>query len=61
MDRSSSLDPADLEDALESGSITVSRAAERAEMSLWELQRFIRENEIRWVGETGLKSDLQDL
>ncbi|PGF16406.1 hypothetical protein CP556_09950 [Natrinema sp. CBA1119] len=54
-------DPDDLEEALEAGETTISRAAELAELTVWELQQFIREHDITWIDENGLESDLQEL
>lgn len=46
---------------LDAGDITFSRAAEIADMTVWEFSELARERNITWVGEEGLESDLQDL
>ncbi|WP_254762068.1 hypothetical protein [Natrinema marinum] len=46
---------------LEAGEITFSRAAEIADVTVWELSQLAQERNITWVGDEGLESDLQDL
>ncbi len=46
---------------LETGEITFSRAAEIADMTVWEFSQLAQERNITWVGDEELESDLQDL
>ena len=46
---------------LEAGEVTFSRAAEIADMTVWEFSQLARERNITWVDDEGLESDLQDL
>lgn len=46
---------------LESGSITFSRAAELAGMSVWDFATLARERDITWVAEDHLDADLEAL
>ncbi|WP_049937960.1 UPF0175 family protein [Haloplanus natans] len=46
---------------LESGDVTFSRAAELAEMSVWDFAQLAREHEITWVGGDQLAEDIESL
>lgn len=48
-------------DQLESGDITVLRAAEIAGVSVWELAREAEDRDATWVGRSGLEEDLEAL
>lgn len=46
---------------LAAGEVTLSRAAEIADVSVWEFARLAREADVTWVAEDHLESDLEDL
>jgi predicted HTH domain antitoxin len=46
---------------LESGSITFSRAAEIAGMSVWDFAQLADERDVTWVDDEHLREDLADL
>ncbi|WP_225335645.1 UPF0175 family protein [Halomicrobium urmianum] len=46
---------------LDSGEVTLSRAAEIAETDTWELARLAKEQGISWVDDDGLAADLEEL
>lgn len=46
---------------LQAGEITFSKAAELADMSVWEFARLAAERDITWVDEGHLEADLDDL
>lgn len=46
---------------LESGSITFSRAAEIAGMSVWDFAQLADERDVSWVDDEHLREDLEDL
>ncbi|MFC6875064.1 MULTISPECIES: UPF0175 family protein [Halobellus] len=46
---------------LESGSITFSRAAEIAGMSVWDFAQLADERDVTWVDDEHLREDLEDL
>ena len=48
-------------DRLADGSITLSRAAEVAGMSVWEFARLAKERDITWVSSDHLDDDLEAL
>lgn len=52
------------EQALErfaAGELSVTGAAERADMSVWEFAQLAKDSDITWVSETHLEADLEDL
>lgn len=48
-------------DQLARGQVTLSRAAEIAEMPIWDFVQLARKREIVWVSGDHLESDLEDL
>lgn len=48
-------------DQLAAGSITFSRAAELAGMSVWDFAQLAKERDITWVDDDHLESDLEAL
>jgi len=46
---------------LESGEVTFSRAAELAEMSVWDFAQLAKEHESTWVGSDQLAEDIESL
>lgn len=46
---------------LEAGEISFSRAAELAEMSVWDFAQLAEQREITWVGREGIEDDLDAL
>ena len=48
-------------DQLASGSITFSRAAEMAGMSVWDFAQLTKERDITWVADDHLDADLEAL
>lgn len=46
---------------LADGQITFSKAAELADMSVWDFAQFAREREVTWVSEDHLDDDLEAL
>ena len=48
-------------DQLASGSITFSKAAELAEMSVWDFAQLAKERDITWVADDHLDADLEAL
>lgn len=48
-------------DELEAGTITFSKAAERAGMSVWDFAQVAKERDITWVGDDHLEDDLEAL
>lgn len=48
-------------DRLAAGSITFSRAAELAGMSVWDFAQLAKERDITWVGDDHLEDDLEAL
>ncbi|WP_415382906.1 hypothetical protein [Halosimplex sp. TS25] len=46
---------------LDAGTITVSAAAEQAEMSVWDFLRLAEERDVTWVDGDHLEDDLGDL
>ncbi len=46
---------------LEAGEVSFSRAAELADVSVWELSRLAKEREVTWVSSDHLGDDLDDL
>lgn len=47
-------------DRLEAGEVTLSRAADLAGVSVWELARLASERDVTWVRSSGLESDLDE-
>lgn len=45
---------------LETGEITVTRAAELAGVSVWDFVRLTAEQNVTWVGDDHLEADLED-
>ena len=45
---------------LEAGEVSFSRAADLADMSVWDFARLVREADVTWVDETGLAADLEE-
>jgi predicted HTH domain antitoxin len=45
----------------EADELTLSRAAERADMTVWDFAQFAREHDVTWVGREGLERDLDAL
>lgn len=45
----------------EAGELTALEAANRAGMSVWEFPRLARSQDVTWVDEAGLATDLDDL
>lgn len=48
-------------DLLEAGEVSFARAAEIADVSVWDLARLAAERDITWVGGDHLAEDLEDL
>lgn len=48
-------------DQLAAGSVTVSRAAELAGMSVWDFTRLVEERDVTWVDGDGVEDDLEAL
>jgi predicted HTH domain antitoxin len=48
-------------DQLAAGTITFSKAAELAGMSVWDFAQLAKEHDITWVAEDHLDADLEDL
>lgn len=48
-------------DLLEEGDVTLSRGAELAGLSVWDLAALARERDVSWVGREGLEDDLEAL
>lgn len=48
-------------EGLESGQMSFSRAAEYADMSVWDFAALVREADVTWVREDHLESDLDSL
>ena len=48
-------------DELEAGTVTFSRAAEIAGMSVWEFAALVEDSEITWVGSDHLADDIESL
>lgn len=48
-------------DKLEAGDVTFNRAAEIADMSVWEFASLVEEREITWVGSEHLSDDIESL
>ena len=46
---------------LEAGEVTFSRAAELADVSVWEFARLAAEADVTWVDDDHLESDLEEL
>lgn len=46
---------------LESGEVTLSRAAEIAGMNVWEFAALAKDENVTWVSDEHLESDLEDL
>lgn len=46
---------------LRDGEVTFSRAAELADMSVWDFAQLVRENDVTWVAEDDLDADLAAL
>ena len=46
---------------LAAGEVTLSRAAEIADVSVWEFARLAQEADVTWVAADHLESDLEDL
>jgi predicted HTH domain antitoxin len=46
---------------LEAGDVTFNRAAEIADMSVWDFAQLAREREITWVGSGHLETDIESL
>ena len=46
---------------LAAGTITFSKAAALAGMSVWDFAQLAKERDITWVGDTHLDADLEDL
>mgnify|MGYP000663440251 CR=1 FL=1 len=46
---------------MEAGEVTFSKAAEIADMSVWEFARLAAERDITWVDEDHLEADLDEL
>lgn len=47
-------------DRLEAGEVSFSRAAEIADMTVWDFAALVEERDVTWVGE-GLEDDLDEL
>lgn len=48
-------------DQLAAGDVTVTKAAERAGMSVWEFTRLAKERDVTWVSGDHLDDDLEEL
>jgi predicted HTH domain antitoxin len=48
-------------DRLDAGEVTFTRAAELAEMSVWDFARLAKEHDITWVADDHLADDLDAL
>ncbi|MFB6309127.1 MAG: UPF0175 family protein [Haloarculaceae archaeon] len=48
-------------DRLEAGEITLSRAAEIAGLSVWDVATLARERDVTWIDRDGLEADLDSL
>jgi Ribbon-helix-helix protein, copG family./Uncharacterised protein family (UPF0175). len=48
-------------DRFDADEVTLSRAAEMADMTVWDFAQFAREQDVTWVGREGLKADLDGL
>jgi predicted HTH domain antitoxin len=48
-------------DRFDAGEVTLSRAAELADMTVWDFARLARERDVTWVGREGLEADLDAL
>ncbi|AGN00794.1 hypothetical protein L593_04215 [Salinarchaeum sp. Harcht-Bsk1] len=48
-------------DLLESGDVSFNRAAEIADLSVWDFARLAEERDVTWVGGDHLADDLDDL
>lgn len=46
---------------LESGEVTLTRAAELAGLSVWEFARLAREHDVTWVSADHTEADVEDL
>lgn len=45
----------------EAGEVSLTRAAELAEMSVWDFTQFVEDRNVPWVAEDDLESDLESL
>ncbi|WP_458189469.1 UPF0175 family protein [Haladaptatus sp. NG-WS-4] len=43
------------------GDVTFTKAAERAEMSVWDFAQFLKDRDVTWVAGDHLEADLEDL
>jgi len=48
-------------DALDAGEVTLSRAAELAEMPVWDFAALAKARDVSWVGREGLEDDLESV
>lgn len=48
-------------DKLEAGEVTFTRAAEMADISVWEFATLVEDREITWVGSDHLTNDIESL
>lgn len=46
---------------LEKGEVTFARAADLAEMTVWDFAQLIRESDVTWVSGEHLEADIEDL
>lgn len=44
---------------LRAGEVSFSRAAELADMTVWDFARLVREEDVTWVDEAGVDADLE--